>query len=179
MRVLRSLCPVLLTVVTTLSAAHAVGGEAEAAQTVSANFQALAAYYQGHWQCEGHFANGTPISSDEQFEPWLNGAWLHELHDDKPPFPYHAHSIWGVDKASGALTLTIHDNFGAVRVFSSADWKGYSITFDAQSPLATPGKRERFVYLRQPPTGFSFEYQVATDGGTWRMGDHVECKKSM
>jgi hypothetical protein len=83
--------------------------------------------------------------------------------------------VWGVAQSNGALTLTIYDNFGGARVFTSADWKGPSITFDA--PAAACGRRERFVYLRQAPSAFNFEYQVSTDGRQWRLGDHVEYSK--
>jgi|HubBroStandDraft_6_1064221.scaffolds.fasta_scaffold268616_2 hypothetical protein len=155
----------------------AAGGEAPAADAASGSFRALVTYYQGHWQCEGHFANGKAITSEERFEPWLEGAWLHEIHDDRPPFTYHAHSVWGVPKSGGALTLAIYDNFGGVRSFSSDDWQGTSITFDAAATGGTASRRERFVYRRQAPAAFSFEYQVSTDGGEWRMGDHVDCRR--
>jgi hypothetical protein len=177
MRVLRCLYLLVMTATAALSAAPTPGGDPDPGETAGADFRALAAYYQGYWLCEGHFANGTPITAVEQFDAWLNGTWLHELHDDQPPFPYHAHSVWGVTKASGFLTLTIYDNFGGVRSFTSADWKGASITFDATSTSGTAGRRERFIYLQHPPAAFSFEYQVSSDGGGWRMGDHVECKK--
>jgi hypothetical protein len=157
-------------------AAPAAGGE-PAADAAGAAFRALGAYYQGHWDCQGHFANGKPISSEEHFEPWLDGAWLHEIHDDHPPYPYHAHSVWGLAKPGGALTLAIYDNFGGARTFASDDWQGASITFDASPAGGAAGRRERFVYLRQPPAAFSLEYQVSADGGPWRMGDHVDCSR--
>jgi hypothetical protein len=106
MRLLNLLCPVAL-VAATVGGAQAAGSDAPAGAAASADFRALVTYYQGHWQCRGHFANGTTISSDEQFDPWLDGKWLHELHDDQPPFSYHAHSVWGVAEPNGALTLTI------------------------------------------------------------------------
>ena len=151
----------------------AAGGEP--APAADPDFAALVAYYQGHWQCTGHFANGKAISAEEQFEPWLDGTWLHELHDDHPPFSYHAHSVWGVARPGGALVLNIYDNFGGSRIFSSADWKGAAITFDGQPTAA--GRRERFVYRRQAPATFSIEYQVSAEGGEWRLGDHVDCSR--
>ena len=159
-------------------AAHAANGDPAPADAAGIAFRALGAYFQGHWQCQGHFANGKAIASEEQFEPWLDGTWLHEVHDDHPPFSYHAHSVWGIAKPGGALTLSIYDNFGGARSFASEDWQGAAITFDAAPAGGTASRRERFVYLRQPPAAFSFEYQVSTDGGQWRMGDHVDCRRS-
>lgn len=149
------------------------------AHAADSDFPALVSFFQGHWQCSGHFANGTAISSEEEFEPWLNGVWLHESHDDRPPFTYHAHSVWGIAKPANVLTLTIHDNFGGVRLFTSTHWSGASITFEPQPILAAAGKRERFIYERHPPADFSFEYQTATDAGEWKMGDHVDCRKQV
>jgi hypothetical protein len=140
-------------------------------------FRSLVEYYQGHWACEGHFANGKAISSEETFEPWLGGSWLHESHDDHPPYSYHAHSVWGVDVQSHELTLTIHDNFGGVRLFVSHDWSGASIRFEPQPILGHSGRAERFTFVRQPPAAFSFEYEVSTADGKWALGDHVDCKK--
>ena len=66
----------------------------------------------------------------------LGGAWLQQIHDDHPPFPYHAISFWGVD-GEGHLLVTIHDS-GTV-------------------------KRERFVYPKNATGSFSFQYQ-GSDG---------------
>jgi hypothetical protein len=82
--------------------------------------------------------------------------------------------VWGVARPGGALILAIYDNFGSGRSFSSEDWQGASITFEAPSAA---GRRERFIYLRQSPAGFSFEYQVSTDSGEWHVGDHVDCHR--
>jgi hypothetical protein len=161
-----------------LAAGAAGAADAPVSDAGGVALRALAGYYQGHWQCEGHFANGKAISSDERFEPWLDGTWLHEVHDDHPPFSYHAHSVWGVAKPGGALLLVIYDNFGGMRTFTSQDWQGASITFDAASAGGTGGRRERFIYVREPPAAFSLEYQVSSAGGDWRMGDHVDCRRS-
>ncbi len=146
---------------------------------VDAQFRSLVDYYQGHWSCDGHFANGKAISSEEMFEPWSAGMWLHEAHDDHPPYSYHAHSIWGIDASSHSLTLTIHDNFGNVRLFVSKDWSGPSITFEPQPILGHSGQPERFTFVRHPPAAFSFEYEVSGVGGKWSLGDHVDCRKTV
>lgn len=145
---------------------------------VDAQFQALVNYYTGHWACHGHFANGKPISSEEVFEPWMGGTWLHELHDDHPPYSYHAHSVWGIDTQSHSLTLTIHDNFGGVRLFVGHDWSGPSIRFEPQPILGHSGRPERFTFVKQPPAAFSFEYEVSGTDGKWSLGDHLDCTKT-
>jgi hypothetical protein len=145
---------------------------------VDAKFRSLVNYFQGHWACDGHFANGKTISSEEMFESWSGGTWLHEVHDDHPPFSYHAHSVWGVDLQSHSLTLTIHDNFGGVRLFASHDWSGPSITFEPQPILGHTGRPERFIFDTRPPAAFSFEYEVSGVDGKWSLGDHVDCRKA-
>jgi hypothetical protein len=141
-------------------------------------FRSLVDYYRGHWTCDGHFANGKPISSEETFEPWLDGKWLHELHDDLPPHSYHAHSVWGIDVPSQSLTLTIYDSSGGVRLFVGHDWSGPSIRFEPQPALPHPGRLGRFTFTRKPPEAFSFEYEVSGGDGKWSLGDHVDCRKA-
>jgi hypothetical protein len=144
---------------------------------VDPQFRSIADYYRGRWNCSGHFANGKPILSDEQFESSLAGTWLRQSHHDHPPYSYRAQSDWGIDKQSHSLTLTIRDNFGGLRLFVSHDWNGPSITFEAYPILGHSGSTERFVYTTHPPAAFSFEYQVLSADGTWSLGDHVDCAK--
>ena len=144
---------------------------------VDPQFRSIVDYYHGRWDCNGHFANGKPLSSDEQFESLLGGTWLRESHHDHPPYSYHAQLDWGIDKQSHSLTLTIHDNLGGLRLFVSHDWSGPSITFEPYPILGHSGRTERFVYTTHPPAAFSFEYQVLGSDGTWSLGDHVDCAK--
>ncbi len=167
----------LACVVLVASVALAGVPEKPSGKGTDSDFQRLAEFYPGHWNCSGHFANGKSISSDETFETWADGRWLHEIHDDHPPFSYHAHSVWGVDSAAHVLTLTIHDSFGGVRIFTSSAWNAPAITFDAQPILGHTGKSERFVFTRVSPQAFSFEYQVASGAGAWKIGDHVDCTR--
>jgi hypothetical protein len=153
-------------------------GAPESGSTPDSDFRHLVGFFQGQWQCAGHFANGAAILSEEAFEPLLGGVWLQEIHSDRPPFSYRAYSVWGVDNKSHELTLTIHDNFGGVRIFTSPDWRPPSITFDTSPILGHAGRKERFVYVQTPPGSFSFEYELETDSGQWKMGDHVDCKKT-
>jgi len=144
----------------------------------AAQFQSLVDYFRGHWTCDGHFANGKPISSEETFEPWLGGRWLHELHDDHPPHSYHAHSVWGIDAQSQSLTLTIYDNFGGVRLFVGHDWSGPTIEFEPQTTPSHSQRPERFTFVKRPPSAFSLEYAVSGVDGKWLLGDHVDCTKT-
>jgi hypothetical protein len=106
-------------------------------------------------------------------------VWLQEVHHDRPPFSYHAYSVWGVDSRTHELTLTIHDSSGGLRIFASPNWNQPSITFDVSPISVHAGKKERFVYMQHPPGSFSFEYQRETDSGGWKMGDHVDCKRKL
>jgi hypothetical protein len=152
-------------------------GTPESGSAQDGDFRHLVDFFQGQWTCAGHFANGTAIFSDEAFESLLGGVWLQEVHHDRPPFSYHAYSIWGVDSRSHELTLTIHDSSGGLRIFASPNWSQPAITFDVSPISGHVGKKERFVYVQQPPDSFSFEYQRGTDSGDWKMGDHVDCKR--
>ena len=161
-----------------LLSAPSTFADAPSTGPVDAQFQSVVDYYQGHWTCDGHFANGKAISSEETFESWSGSPWLHETHDDHPPYSYHAHSVWGVDVKSHSLTLTIHDNFGGVRLFVSHDWSGPTIRFEPQPILGHTGHPERFTFVGQPPAAFSVEYEVSGDDGMWSLGDHVDCRKT-
>jgi hypothetical protein len=152
-------------------------GTPQSGPAQDSDFRRIVDFFQGQWTCAGRFANGTAINSDEAFESLLDGVWLQEVHHDRPPFSYHAYSMWGVDNRTHELTLTIYDSSGSLRIFASPNWKQPSITFDV-SPLSVhTGRKERFVYVQQPPDSFSFEYQRATESGDWKMGDHVDCKR--
>jgi hypothetical protein len=154
-------------------------GSSEAGSARDGDFRRLVDFFQGSWTCGGHFANGTAIFSDEAFESVLDGAWMQEVHHDHPPFSYHAYSMWGVDSGTHKLTLTIHDSSGGLRTFASPNWDQATITFDVP-PISVPaGKKERFIYVQQPPDSFSFEYQRGTDSGDWKMGDHIDCKRKL
>lgn len=139
----------------------------------------LTSYFSGRWQCSGHFANGKPISATESFGPILNGAWLLQVHDDDPPFAFHAYSLWGVDRQSGDLLVTIHDVAGGVRLFRSAAWRTASSAFVLEAvpivgPLATG---ERFTYERKSAALFTFAYAIRRGSGDWTAVDHSECSK--
>jgi hypothetical protein len=137
----------------------------------------LIASFQGDWKCAGHFANGKAISARESFDTLLGGAALRETHVDDPPFPYDADSVWNVDQQSGALLLTIHDNFGGLRVFSAKEWRSGPISFEELPVLGPLARQERFIYTRKPEGGFSYEYQMLSSG-RWVMGDTLDCVKA-
>jgi hypothetical protein len=129
----------------------------------------------GNWRCSGHFANGKLITSAESFAPLFAGRWLVEEHVDDPPFPYRARSMWGWDEASHLLTLTIFDNFGGARLFTSGGWQDSALVFDERPLINAPAHQERFIYERLPAGGYSVEYQVLEAAKQWRMGDVLAC----
>lgn len=143
-----------------------------------AGFGELAAFFSGRWQCSGHFTNGKAISARESFNPVLDGKWLLQIHDDDPPFQYHAYSFWGVDSRSGDLLITIHDVTGSVRLFRSSTWRSPSFVLDAAPMLGNPPSRERFTYQRESAGLFSFAYAIRRDSGDWQEVDRSECRRA-
>jgi hypothetical protein len=132
---------------------------------------------QGQWRCQGRFADGRTIQSSETFAPLLDGAWLLEQHEDAAPFTYRAQSLWGYDTGQQVLTLTIFDNFGGQRLFTSPGWREGLLTFEERALLGPPPRQERFRYRTLPAgAGYGVEYQVLAKTGQWRMGDTLECR---
>jgi hypothetical protein len=147
-----------------------------AADTTPVNpvLNGLISHLSGSWKCSGHFANGKAISSSEVFAPVLGGRWLAEDHTDDPPFSYLAHALWGFDDAQNRLTLTVFDNFGGLRLFTSAGEVAAAYTFQTTPLLFAPARQERFVY-RLTNSGYAVEYQVLDATGIWKMGDALDC----
>jgi hypothetical protein len=136
----------------------------------------LASVFVGTWSCQGHFANGRAISSSESFAPILDGHWLMQEHSDAAPFNYRAQALWGWSQDLKRFTLTIFDNFGGQRVFTSPGWQQSALTFETQAPRPPPARQERFVYQRLSGAGYSVEYQVLDSSGAWKMGDTLQCR---
>jgi len=148
------------------------GEDAPAAQLTQ-----LAQQFTGHWACHGHFSNGKLISSGESFAPILGAHLLAQEHSDNPPFAYNAHSLWGYDPTQHLLTLSIYDNFGGQRLFTSSGWQDAVLTFETHALLAPLTRQERFIYKSLAKgAGYSVEYQVLDKTGTWKMGDVLECR---
>jgi hypothetical protein len=134
-------------------------------------------YFGGRWQCSGHFTSGKAISAAESFDPILSGAWLLQIHDDDPPFGYHAWSLWGVEHTSGDLLVTIHDVTGAVRIFRSSAWHAPSFVLEAVPLLGPSATGERFTYERKSAALFAFEYATRRASGEWATVDRSDCRK--
>ena len=137
----------------------------------------LAQQFTGHWACGGHFSNGKLITSGESFAPILGTRFLAQEHSDNPPFAYNAHSLWGYDPTQHLFTLSIYDNFGGQRLFTSSGWQDAALTFETHALLAPVTRQERFIYKSLTSgAGYSVEYQVLDKAGTWKMGDVLECR---
>jgi hypothetical protein len=137
----------------------------------------LTALFDGRFLCNGHFSNGKSISSSESFSSVLGGLWLAEEHIDDPPFGYLARSLWGWNTDGKVFSLTIYDNFGGMRLFTSSGWSNGVLTFDEKTLLAPPARQERFVY-KQIARGYSVEYDVLDKTRSWKMGDTLDCLKA-
>lgn len=135
----------------------------------------LASYLTGHWQCDGHFANGKSISSVETFKPILDGKWLLEIHQDNPPHRYSAYSIWGPDAEHGKFSVVIHDNSGGLRNFYATNIN--SVTTRLES--ADAGSiREAFMFIRQAPDKLRITYERGVDGKALQLGDTLLCTRA-
>jgi hypothetical protein len=142
----------------------------------SAQLLQLTQQFSGHWACGGHFSNGKLISSAESFAPILGARFLAQEHSDNAPFTYNAHALWGYDQTQHLFTLSIYDNFGGQRLFTSSGWQDAALTFETHALLAPVTRQERFIYKSlTSDAGYSVEYQVLDKSGTWKMGDVLEC----
>jgi hypothetical protein len=154
----------------------ALGQSSPSAQ--NKEFAELITFFSGTWDCNGHFSSGAGISSTETFNPLMNGEWLQQVHDDHPPHGYHAYSMWGVDKQSQDLVVTIQDSTGGVRLFKSSNWHPSSFNIDSQPLLGHVGGDERFSYERKSSGAFTFSYSRRNESGDWAVGDELECRRS-
>jgi hypothetical protein len=141
-------------------------------------FAYLMTFFSGQWDCSGHFSNGTSISSTESSSSMMSGAWMQQVHDDRPPFSYHAYSYWGIDKPSQDLIVTILDVTGGIRLFRSSDWHESSFSMDSQPVIGHGDTNERFSYEKKSPGVFTFAYSIRKGAGEWVIGDQLECKRS-
>jgi hypothetical protein len=144
--------------------------------TADAQLRTLSRILVGRWSCQGHFADGRSISSTESFEPLPEGRWMLQEHSDDAPFDYRAHSLWGWNDDLRRFTVTIFDNFGGQRLFTSPGWQRDALTLEAQTLLTPPARQERFLYRTLAGGGYSVEYQVLQSSGTWKVGDLLECR---
>lgn len=135
-------------------------------------------YFSGKWSGQGEFASGKKIEADIEFHDDLDGQWLAYRHTDRPPGRYKAFGMWGFERSSNAFVMTLNDNFGGTRNFSSTGWQGGRIAFEraveqpAQSP-STSQKRERFTFLRETDDRMKMVYEVNADGSQWKMVDYL------
>ena len=137
----------------------------------------LVAFFSGHWQGAGEFANGKKIAADVSFEPTLDNQWLEYRHADRPPNGYKALGLWGIDSASHKLIMTLHDNFGGARLFTSGGWRDGKVVFVKHGPIspdpAPASTQERFSFARLDATSFTMTYEVSRDGSAWKLGDSL------
>ena len=136
----------------------------------------LAEFFSGNWGCAGEFANGRKIEADISFTPELDGKWIVYRHDDRPPGPFKALAMWGVDQPSGKTISTMHDNFGNARLFLSDGWKDGAIVFTRAQLVDQRISEERFRYERQSLNSFKMTYERVADG-KWKMGDFLLCAR--
>ena len=168
--------PALLALMVLISALT-WAGEPQPATEPTKSMADLVDFFNGEWQCAGQFSSGKKITSTESFESLLGGVWLQQVHHDDPRFGYHAYSMWGVDRDSGHLLVTIYDVTGGKRMFSSPTYAAPTIILSILPGPESKTVTERFIYERKSTTAFSFEYQTPNASGAWAMVDHLECRR--
>lgn len=133
-------------------------------------------FFAGKWGCAGEFSNGKKIEADISFVSELDGKWLLYRHSDRPPGPFKALAMWGMDQPSGTLVSVMEDNFGNARLFTSEGWKNGSVTFTGAAMLGRKPTEERFRYERHADNSFKMIYERSVDGH-WKMGDFIDCER--
>ena len=144
-------------------------------KTAGADALAPLAYFAGDWQCAGQFANGKPVRSRESFSVELGGQWLHMRHADAPPNRYLADSWWGYDKAAKRFSVTVFDNFGGARRYTSSGWVGDALTLEN---IATSGYLDRFAFQRLGDDAYRVTYTYRNGNAAWRLGDSARCTRA-
>lgn len=127
-------------------------------------------YFSGDWSGEGEFASGKKIEADISFHADLDNQWLAYRHTDRPPGQYKAAGMWGFQRTSHAFVMTLNDNFGGARNFSSDGWQDGKIVFER---AVDTQKRERFTFLREAGDRMKMSYEVSADGSHWKLVDHL------
>jgi hypothetical protein len=129
-------------------------------------------YFDGTWRCDGIFpSTGKTISSTMSFHWNASTGALVKQHDDLPPHNYHAVELWTVS-AKGSLQNLIADAFGGVRLFSSSDWNGKTLTWGRD---ADESHQEQFVYTRLDADRMQVDWATSERGGTFVVGDTLTC----
>ncbi|MDP9018963.1 MAG: hypothetical protein M3N19_11680 [Candidatus Eremiobacteraeota bacterium] len=131
-------------------------------------------YLVGKWTCNGSFpASGKSIASTIRFDLDLGGAALVKHHDDLAPGSYHAIEVWVYQPDSKHYALTITDNFGGIRGFTSDSWQAQTLT--VQGNAAKPA--EKFIYTNLSPDTMRVDWEIARDGAHFVLGDTLACAR--
>lgn len=130
--------------------------------------------FPGKYHCSGSFVkSGKAISSTETFTSELSGYRLMMRHEDEPPFQFDALELWGFDAHKKSFVAHIFDNFGGEREFDSPGWQDNRFVWTNVDTTAK--QRDRFVFERNPGTGYRFTYEVSPDGSSWSGVDSLVC----
>lgn len=131
-------------------------------------------YFVGTWRCAGQFADGRPIRSRERFALALDGHWLRMRHQDDAPDRYAASAWWGIDRPARRFAVTIFDNSGGTRRYTSSGWKGAKLILEN---TARAGHVDRFAYRRRDEAHYVVSYAHRDGTGAWRPGDELTCTR--
>ena len=139
----------------------------------------LVGFLSGEWIGQGEFASGKKIEAEVSFAPDLDRQWLIYRHTDRLPNKYKAVGMWGFENKSRRFMMTVNDNFGGARQFSSDGWASGKVVFEKILDNVAPASdiRERFTFERQDADTFKMTYETSRDAKTWRLGDYLVFKR--
>lgn len=137
----------------------------------------LLSFFSGNWSGKGEFASGKKIEADVSFAADLNKQWLLYRHTDRLPNEYKSLGMWGIERNSKKLVMTINDSFAGARLFVSEGWQNGRIEFSDSIPISPVSvdnsRRERFIFEKLANDKFKMTYESSTNGAPWKLGDYL------
>lgn len=102
-------------------------------------------------------------------------------HTDRLPNQYKSLGMWGIERSSQKLIMTINDSFAGARLFVSEGWQNGRIEFSDSTPISpvavNNNRRERFIFEKLAADSFKMTYESSTNGAEWKLGDYLIFKK--
>lgn len=130
---------------------------------------------EGHWQCDGAFANGKPLASDITMSLTNGGRVLHYRHVDQAPNNYAVSGHWSYFEKLDEMIVTYHSSADTLSTYRSNSWTDNAVSFEAVEYLAPPLWREnKFSFSLKDDGTLYFVWEVMSEDG-WKMGDYLNC----
>ena len=149
--------------------------------TTAAAARSLFGALAGDWSCQGAFANGRPLASRLRFTPTLDARALSYEHRDAAPSTFVHKATWLLDASSHRMvSLAAAGTQGTgdltASLFSAQLWTATSVTLTADTLVVAPWAPNRFTYTLPGADSLHMVWEVER-GGSWRMGDYLDCRR--